>query len=172
MGSEAHQVLGTPSQKLILSFKCIVQHNLFWDGLIFLEIYLLLVSQYWNEVNFMVNKGCEEYSFWVLMLILKETSNYDRGCKVHSSIPLLPCPKFMNSETCIDPVNPKMYIWIFHIISCQLKIVIQPGEFGVKSNHNFYLTFFFFLITQLILKFVDIVRKNFYLVNFGRESVK
>lgn len=58
----------------------------------------------------MVNKGCEEYSFWVLMLILKETSNYDRGCKVHSSIPLLPCPKFMNSETCIDPVNPKMYI--------------------------------------------------------------
>lgn len=122
MGSEAHQVLGTPSQKLILSFRCIVQHNLFWDGLIFLEIYLMLVSQYWNEVNFMVNKGCEEYSFWVLMLILKETSNYDRGCKVHSSIPLLPCPKFMNIETCIDPVNPKMYIWIFHIISCQLKL--------------------------------------------------
>lgn len=55
----------------------------------------MLVSQYLNEVNFMVNKGCEEYSFWVLMLILKETSNYDRGCKVHSSIPLLPCPKFM-----------------------------------------------------------------------------
>lgn len=122
MGSEAHQVLGTPSQKLILSFRYIVQHNLFWDGLIFLEIYLMLVSQYWNEVNFMVNKGCEKYSFWVLMLILKETSNYDRGCKVHSSIPLLPCPKFMNSETCIDPVNPKMYIWIFHIISCQLKL--------------------------------------------------
>ena len=122
MGSEAHQVLGTPSQKLILSSRYIVQHNLFWDGLIFLEIYLMLVSQYWNEVNFMVNKGCEKCSFWVLMLILKETSNYDRGCKVHSSIPLLPCPKFMNSETCIDPVNPKMYIWIFHIISCQLKL--------------------------------------------------
>ena len=49
--------------------------------------------------------------------------------------------------------------------------MIQPGEFGVKSNHNFYLTFFFFLITQLILKFVDIVRKNSYLINLGRESV-
>ena len=165
-------MLGTPSQKLIFSFRCIVQHNLFWDGLIFLEIYLTLVSQYWNEVNFMVNKGCEECSFWVLMLIFRETSNYDRGCKVHSSIPLLPYPKFMNSETCIDPVNPKMHIWIFYIISCQLKIVIQPGEFGVKSNHNFYLMSFFFLITQLILKFVDIVRKNFYLVNLGRESVR
>ena len=54
----------------------------------------------------------------------------------------------------------------------KLSIVIQSGEFGVKSNHNFYLTSFFFLITQLILKFVDIVRKNFYLVNFGRESVQ
>ena len=58
----------------------------------------------------------------------------------------------------------------YHKLS--IKIVIQSGEFGVKSNHNFYLTSFFFLITQLILKFVDIVRKNLCLVNFGRESVK
>lgn len=166
-------MLGTPSQKLILSFRYIVQHNLFWDGLIFLEIYLMLVSQYWNEVNFMVNKGCEECSFWVLVLILRETSNYDSGCKVHSSIPLLPYPKFMNSETWIDPVNPKMYSHMnFPYHNLSIKIVIQPGEFDVKSNHNFYLTFFFFLITQLILKFVDIVRKNSYLVNLGRESVE